>query len=83
MDRIFDAPYPKIYAFKDSLGIQRGKNLVYGEALFASCHAPFGMVDAIESGKTVPLSSGFVFDILPAKIISPNITSDKETGIGN
>jgi hypothetical protein len=82
-DRTFEAPYPKISAVNDSLVIQRGKNLVYGAAHCAYCHAPVEMVDAIESGEIVPLSGGFVFDIPPAKIITPNITSDKETGIGN
>lgn len=82
-DRTFEAPYPKISAVKDSLVIQRGKNLVYGAAHCAYCHAPVEMVDAIERGEMVPLSGGHIFDIPPAKIITPNITSDKETGIGN
>ena len=82
-DRTFDAPYPKISAVKDSLVIQRGKNLVYGAAHCAYCHAPIEKVDAIERGEIVPLSGGHVFDIPPAKIITPNITADKETGIGN
>lgn len=82
-DRTFEAPYPKITAVKDSLVIQRGKNLVYGAAHCAYCHAPAEMVDAIERGEIVPLSGGHVFDIPPAKVITPNITSDKETGIGS
>jgi mono/diheme cytochrome c family protein len=82
-DRTFDAPYPKIQAVKDSLVIERGKALVYGAAHCAHCHAPVEMADAIERGEIVPLSGGFIFDIPPAKIITPNITSDKETGIGN
>ena len=82
-DRTFDAPYPKIHAVKDSLVIQRGKALVYGAAHCAYCHAPVEMVDAIEYGEIVPLSGGHIFDIPPAKILTPNITSDKETGIGS
>lgn len=82
-DRTFEAPYPKIAAVKDSLVIQRGKNLVYGAAHCVQCHAPAEKLDAIDRGEIVSLSGGHVFDIPPAKIITPNITSDKETGIGS
>ena len=81
-DRTFDAPYPAIHAVNDSVVITRGKELVYGAAHCAHCHTPVSQLDAIERGEIVPLAGGHIFDIPPAKIYTPNITSDKETGIG-
>lgn len=81
-NRTFEAPYPSIHASNDSSVIARGKELVYGAAHCAHCHAPIEKLADIEKGEIVPLSGGHIFDIPPGKIHTPNITSDKETGIG-
>ncbi len=81
-DRTFDAPYPDIHAVKDSAVINRGKELVYGAAHCAHCHAPVEQLPSIERGEIVPLSGGHLFDIPPGKLYTHNITSDRETGIG-
>lgn len=82
-DRTFEAPYPKITASSDPVIIEKGKNIVYGPAHCASCHAPVEKAAEIERGELVELSGGHLFDIPPGKIYTPNITSCKETGIGN
>ncbi len=81
-DRTFDSPYPKISASTDSAVIARGKYLVYGPAHCNGCHfAPEDMAKAA-AGEEVTLKGGFEF-LLPFGVIrTPNITSDKETGIG-
>jgi mono/diheme cytochrome c family protein len=81
-DRRFDAPYPKITASSDSAVIARGKHLVYGPAHCTGCHfAPEDMGKAI-TGDPVELKGGFEFKLPFGIIRTPNITSDKETGIG-
>lgn len=82
-DRTFEAPYPNIHAMSDSLVIQRGKDLVYGAAHCAHCHTPNEDLAAVDRGEIIALSGGHIFDIPPAKMYTPNITSDKETGIGS
>lgn len=60
--------------------VQRGKYLV--ESICAGCHTGYST-----DGKAVPaykLAGGLVFDIYPfGKFTSFNLTSDKETGLGN
>lgn len=79
----FDAPYPEIAASNDSTLIARGKYLVYGPAHCAYCHAPSNEFQRVEVGEIVPLSGGNIFVLPVGKIYVPNITSDKETGIGS
>ncbi|CAN5528786.1 hypothetical protein BH11BAC2_BH11BAC2_01050 [soil metagenome] len=78
-----EAPYPAIHASTDSLVIARGKALVYGPAHCADCHAPKEELDKYNQGEIVNLSGGHIFDIPPGLVRTRNITSDKETGIGN
>ncbi len=82
-NRTFDAPYPNIHASTDSAIVERGKAIVYGPAHCAHCHTTIDQLAAIERGELVPLTGGHIFDIPPAKIYTPNITNDPETGIGN
>jgi mono/diheme cytochrome c family protein len=79
----FDAPYPDIHAKNDSSVISRGKYLVYGPAHCADCHGPAGTEDLVNKGEEVALSGGKVFNIPIGEFNVRNITSDKETGIGN
>jgi mono/diheme cytochrome c family protein len=82
-NRTFEAPYPDIQASTDSVMIARGKYLAYGPAHCAFCHAPMEEIIRVERGEEVPLSGGFDFILPVGTIYAPNITPDKETGIGN
>ncbi len=62
--------------------IQRGAYLVYGPARCADCHGDPAQREAIARGEIVPLSGGLGEDIYLGNIRFPNITPDKETGIG-
>lgn len=82
-EKKFDAPYPNITASTDSAVIARGRHLAMGPAHCADCHAPISEITRVRAGEEVPLSGGFNF-VLPIGVLYfPNITSDKETGIGN
>lgn len=79
----YDAPYPNIKASTDTNIILRGKELVFGPAHCADCHAPNAKPEDLAKGLDVPLSGGFKFDFGIAAIYTRNITPDKATGIGN
>jgi mono/diheme cytochrome c family protein len=77
-----------LVAFAATLGVanaqsdlvKRGDYLVNGILTCANCHSPKGP-PAATAGKDF---SGFLqFDEPPFKVTAPNITQDKETGIGN
>lgn len=82
-DKKFEAPMPDLKATRDSAKIARGAYLVYGPAHCASCHAPFEKRDAVKNGEQIDLIGGWELCIPPADVRAPNITPDKETGIGN
>ncbi len=82
-DRTFDVPDVEVLASTDSAVIARGAYLAYGPAHCAYCHNSPDKWQALERGERIPMSGGNVFDIGIAKITSPNLTPDKETGIGN
>lgn len=79
----FDAPYPQIKASTDSAVIARGKYLAFGPAHCATCHVPMDKIIAVENGLEIPLSGGWELPIPPGTFRAPNLTPDKETGIGN
>jgi mono/diheme cytochrome c family protein len=81
-NRKFDAPYPHIAATTDSVVIARGKQLVFGAAHCANCHASPEMDEAINAGLELPLSGGRVFKIPIGELYAPNLTPDS-TGIAN
>jgi len=81
-DKTFEAPYPNIVASKDSAVIARGKHLVYGPAHCGSCHIPMDKIAEAENGEMLPLSGGVEFVFPPGTLRPPNLTPDKETGIG-
>ncbi|MBP7477435.1 MAG: c-type cytochrome [Chitinophagales bacterium] len=82
-DKQYEAPMPNLKATNDSAMIARGAYLVYGPAHCASCHAPFEKKDAVKNGEQIDLIGGWEMCIPPADVRAPNITPDKETGIGN
>lgn len=59
---------------------ERGSYLVNTILTCGNCHSPKGPPQAI-AGKD--FSGGLSFDEPPFKVTAPNITQDKETGIGN
>ena len=60
--------------------IKRGNYLVNGILTCGNCHSPKGP-PAATAGKD--FSGGLSWDEPPFKVTAPNITPDKETGIGN
>jgi len=78
-----DTPLPNLTASTDSAIIARGKHLAFGPGHCSSCHVPIDQIDKIKAGLEIPLSGGWVMDIPPGVFRAPNITPDKETGIGN
>ncbi len=81
--KTFDAAYPDIRASTDSSIVARGKYLVMGPAHCTACHFnPDSMAFYNDTGKVI-LSGGTKFVLPIGTIQSPNLTSDKETGIGN
>lgn len=82
-DKTYDAPYPEITASTDSVVIARGEHLIMGPAHCVTCHVPMDKVAEAEKGTVLPLSGGWELSIPPGTFRAPNITPDKETGIGN
>lgn len=60
--------------------VERGKYLVNAVAACGNCHTPFGVDGKPDMARE--LSGRFVIDIEPFEAHAPNITQDKETGIG-
>ncbi|MBK6859656.1 MAG: cytochrome c [Saprospiraceae bacterium] len=81
--KTLNAPYPEIAASTDSAVIARGKYLAYGPAHCGTCHVPMDKYLEVEKGDLIPLSGGWELSIPPGTFRAPNITPDKETGIGN
>ena len=60
--------------------MKRGDYLVNGILTCGNCHSPKGPTgDIMEKA----FSGGLSWDEPPFKVTAPNITPDKETGIGN
>lgn len=78
----YDAPYPNVKSSKDSAIILRGKELVFGPAHCADCHAPGADPKALANNIDVPLTGGFAFNLPIGNFYTRNITPDNETGIG-
>lgn len=82
-DRTFDIADVEVIAVQDSAVIERGAYLAYGPAHCAYCHNTADKWPQLDAGERVPLSGGAVFNIGIAKLTTPNLTPDKETGLGN
>lgn len=81
-DRRFDAPYPNVRATNDPALIARGEYIAHGPGHCINCHTLNSESLAIAKGATPPLAGGHVFDLPFGKVYTPNLTPDKETGIG-
>ena len=82
-NRKYDRPFPTLKASKDSTMIAHGKYLVYGPAHCASCHIPLDKLKDLEAGQEVPLTGGHEFKLPLGTLVTKNLTSDKETGLGD
>jgi len=82
-DKEFEAPYPDIQASTDTIIIARGKYLALGPAHCAHCHVPMDKILDVENGTEMPLIGGWELEIPPGTFRAPNLTPDKETGIGS
>ena len=82
-DRTFDVPDVNAIASTDPTIIERGAYLAYGPAHCAYCHTTNDKWAKLDAGERVPLSGGYTFNIGIATLHTPNLTPDKETGIGN
>lgn len=80
--RTFDISLPDIHASTDSAVIATGRYLAYGPAHCAYCHTTAETAPALDRGEQPPLSGGFIFQIPPGTFRTPNLTPDRETGIG-
>ncbi|HOZ84160.1 MAG TPA: cytochrome c [Niabella sp.] len=79
-----DAPYPEISASKDSAIIARGQYLANGPAHCGGCHSSMDEVRAFDEGDKVAFKGGWELSFPGfGTFTGPNLTSDKETGIGN
>lgn len=82
-DKKHDAPYPDIKASSDSGMIARGAYLVHSPAHCGVCHSAMEDVIKSESGEKVDLKGGWELSFPGFGVFrSANLTSDKETGIG-
>src|ERR1044071_9103960 len=82
-NRTFEAPYPEIHASTDPRVIARGAYLAYGPAHCVNCHTSGeAQKAATETGATPPLFGGNIFHLKVGNVYTPNLTPDKETGIG-
>lgn len=79
----YNAPYPKITASSDSTVIARGRHIVYGAAHCNYCHVSKTDFPKSLKGELAELKGGNEFILPLGTIRTPNLTSDKETGIGN
>ena len=80
--RTFDAPYPEVHASSDPAVIARGRYIVYGAAHCVNCHTPTSQDELVKAGGMPPLSGGRAFKGPFGTITTPNLTPDRETGIG-
>lgn len=78
-----DTPYPQVQVTTDSATIAWGKYLVYGPAHCAVCHVDVGQEALVDAGQELPLIGGYEINVAGCIFRTRNITSDKETGIGN
>lgn len=81
-ERTFDAPRPDIHASADPAVIARGGYLVNGAAHCSDCHGAPDQDEKMLRGEVVPLSGGREFVLPVGTFRAPNITPDRETGIG-
>lgn len=79
----FDAPLVDVKASTDSTIIAKGEYIFYGPGHCMECHCSYEDYKKVELGERVAPKGGFTYPLPIGVIRIPNITSDKETGIGN
>jgi mono/diheme cytochrome c family protein len=81
--RTFEAPFPAIQSSRDPAVIERGRYLALGAAHCTACHgASQAAGTAPVTTIAEPLSGGHAFELPVGVFCAPNITPDRETGIG-
>jgi len=81
--RAFEAPYPAIHASQDPAVVERGRYLAFGLAHCGECHGASQAPGAAAATRVEqPLSGGHEFHLPVGVFRVPNITPDRETGIG-
>jgi mono/diheme cytochrome c family protein len=81
-DRTFEAPEPDLRAGTDPVLVEQGRYLVYGPAHCSYCHTPPEQWSRLDAGEELPLVGGYELKLPLGVLRSPNITPDRETGIG-
>jgi mono/diheme cytochrome c family protein len=79
-DRSFTVPALNLRASKDPAVLERGRYLVNGPAHCADCHGPRNAQE--RATEPLPLVGGKEFHLPVGTFRVPNITPDRETGIG-
>ena len=74
---------PDIKATTDSAVLAHGEYIFYGPGHCLECHTNSEGYPKVVNGERLDPSGGFPFELPIGVLKSPNITSDKETGIGN
>lgn len=83
-DKTYQIPSIDIKASNDSAVIERGKYLANTISHCGGCHVPPDKIRSWDEGEDVPLSGGSELELPGFGIFrAPNLTSDKESGIGN
>ncbi len=81
-NRKFDAPYPEVRASRDPKMIARGESIAYGPGHCVNCHTSSVEDDSIRAGAMPLLAGGRRFALPLGNIYTPNLTPDRETGVG-
>lgn len=81
-NRKFDAPYPEIHASRNPAVIARGQEIVYGAGHCVNCHTGEAERESVKDGAMPLLAGGNLFALPLGNVYTPNLTPDKETGIG-
>jgi len=81
-DRKFDAPYPEVRATSDPKMIARGEYIAYGPGHCVNCHTSDSEGESTKNGATPLLAGNHVFNLPFGTVFTPNLTPDRETGIG-
>lgn len=80
--RTFDAPYPNITASYDPAVIERGRYIAYGAGHCVNCHTSKAEEQDVLAGKQPLMAGGLKFELPVGTFYTPNLTPDRETGIG-
>jgi mono/diheme cytochrome c family protein len=81
-NRTFDAPYPDVHATNDPKMIARGEYIAYGPGHCVNCHTNDEEGLSAKNGATPLLAGNHVFRLPFGTVYTPNLTPDRETGIG-